>query len=148
MAPIIETIEINRSPDDVFAYLDQLERHSEWQESIISTSDVTTGPVTVGTRATDLRRGPGGMKIRVTYEIVEHDPPRRVRFQGMNGPVRAAGTITVAPIDGGAKSKLTLELDFAGRGIGKLVAPMARRQAVKLVPGDQLRLKKRLEAGA
>jgi uncharacterized protein YndB with AHSA1/START domain len=148
MAPIVETIEISRSPDDVFAYLDQLARHGEWQQSIVSTSDVTSGPVRVGTRATDLRRGPGGMKVRVTYEIVEHDPPRRTRFEGVNGPVRVAGTVTVEPVDGGAKSKVRLELEFVGRGIGKLFAPMARRQAVRLVPGDQQRLKQRLEAGA
>jgi hypothetical protein len=30
----------------------------------------------------------------------------------------------------------------------QLVAPMARRQAKKQVPADQLRLKQRLEAGA
>jgi uncharacterized membrane protein len=148
MAPIVETIEINRSPDDVFAYVDQLERHGEWQQSIVSTSGVTSGPVKVGTRATDVRRGPAGMKISVTYEIVEHNPPLRTRFKGVNGPVRVVGAITIESVENGAKSKVTLELDFAGRGIGKLFAPMARRQAAKLVPGDQQRLKERLEAGA
>jgi hypothetical protein len=39
---------------------------------------------------------------------------------------------------------LTLELDIHGRGIGKLIAPMARRQAKKQVPADQLRLKQHL----
>ena len=148
MAPIIETIEINRSPDEVFTYLDQLDRHGEWQKGIVSTSDVTGGPVAVGTKATDLRRGPGGMKVRVVYEIVEHDPPRRTAFKGVNGPVRVSGAVTVEPVDGGARSKLTLELDFVGHGVGKLFAPMARRQAAKEVPGDQQRLKERLEAGA
>jgi uncharacterized membrane protein len=148
MAPIVASVEINRSPDDVFAYLDQLERHGEWQDAIVRSSDITPGPVGVGTRATDVRRLPGGMKTKVTYEIVEHDPPRRTSFTGVNGPVRVAGAVTVEPVDGGAGSKLTLELDFIGRGIGKLFAPMVRRQAVKQVPGDQQRLKERLEAGA
>ena len=147
MAPVVHSIEINRTPDEVFAYLNQLERHGEWQQAIVSTSGVTSGPVGVGTQATDLRRGPGGMKISVTYEIVEFDPPRRTRFKGVNGPVRVVGAVTVEPVDDGAKSKMTLELDFEGRGIGKLLAPMARRQAAKLVPGDQQRLKERLEAG-
>jgi hypothetical protein len=30
MAPIIESIEINRSPEDVLAYLDDLAKHGEW----------------------------------------------------------------------------------------------------------------------
>jgi uncharacterized membrane protein len=147
MAPIVSVIEVNRSPDDVFAYLDQLERHGEWQPAIVATSGVSSGPVGVGTRATDMRRGPAGTKISVTYEIVEHDPPRRVRFEGVNGAVRPSGTITVEPVDGGAKSSVRLELDFVGRGIGKLLASMARRQAVKVVPSDQQRLKERLEVG-
>jgi len=148
MAPIVESIEIARTAEDVYAYLDQLERHGEWQEAIVSSKTLTDGPVRVGTRATDRRRVPGGMKLNVTYEIVEYDPPRRTRFQVINGPVRPAGTITVEPLAGGTRSRLTLELDFQGRGIGKLLAPMARRQAKQQVPADQLRLKQRLEAGS
>jgi hypothetical protein len=148
MAPIVESIEIARSPAEVFAYLDQLDRHGEWQESIVSTSGVSSGPVGVGTRATDKRRAPGGMKVDATYEIVEYESPRRLRFQVVNGPVRPAGTVTVEALDGGTRSRVTLELAFQGHGIGKLFAPMARRQAVKMLPADQLRLKQRLEAGA
>lgn len=148
MAPIVESIEINRSPDDVFAYLDQLDRHGEWQEAIVSSKSLTDPPVHVGSRATDRRRVPPGITVNVTYEIVEHDPPRLTRFQGVNGPVRVAGTVTVEPLDGGARSKLTLELDFRGRGLGVLAAPMARKQAARQVPSDQQRLKERLEAGA
>jgi uncharacterized membrane protein len=148
VAPIVESIEIARTPEDVYAYIDQLDRHGEWQEAIVSSKKLTDGPVRVGTRATDTRRVPGGMKLNVTYEIVEYDPPRRTRFQVINGPVRPAGTITVEPLAGGTRSRLTLELDFQGHGIGKLLAPMARQQAKKQVPADQLRLKQRLEAGA
>jgi uncharacterized protein YndB with AHSA1/START domain len=148
MAAIINSIDVNRSPAEVFAYLDQLDRHGEWQESIISTKEVTEGPVRVGSRATDQRQVPGGRKMDVTYEIVEYDPPRRLRFEGVSGPVRPNGTLTVDPLDGGARSRVRIELDFRGRGIGKLFAPMARRQAAKQVPADQRRLKERLDAGA
>jgi uncharacterized membrane protein len=148
MAAIVESVEIARTPEDVYAYLDKLDKHGEWQDTIVSTKIDSDGPVRVGTRATDRRRVPGGMKVNTTYEIVEYDPPRRTRFQVINGPVRPAGTITVEPLDDGTRSRLTLELDFQGHGIGKLLAPMARRQAKMQVPADQLRLKQLLEAGA
>jgi hypothetical protein len=48
----------------------------------------------------------------------------------------------------GGHSRVTIELDFKGHGFGKLVAPMARRQARKQVPKDQLSLKERLESAA
>jgi len=147
MAPITESIDIARPPAEVFAYLDQLERHGEWQQEIVSSHVVTGSPIGVGTRASDKRRLPGGMKATVTYEIVEHDPPRRTRFQGVNGPVRVAGVVSIEPLDGGAGSRVTVELDFMGKGIGKLMAPMARKHAAKQVPADQRRLKERLEAG-
>jgi len=147
MAPIVESIEIARPPADVFAYLDQLDRHGEWQQAIVSSHVDSGQPLGVGTRASDKRRMPGGMTTTVTYEIVEHDPPRRTRFQGVNGPVRVAGVVNVESLDGGARSRVTIELDFQGKGIGKLLAPMARMQAAKQVPADQRRLKERLEAG-
>ena len=147
MAPIVESIDIARPPAEIFAYLDQLERHGEWQQAIVSTHLDTSAPIGVGTRASDKRRMPGGMTTTVTYEIVEHDPPRRTRFQGVNGPARVAGVVNIEPLDDGAGSRLSLELDFQGKGIGKLLAPLARMQAAKQVPADQRRLKERLEAG-
>ena len=146
MTKIVNSIEIARSPEDVFAYIDQLERHGEWQSQIVSVQRDTEGPTRVGSRATDVRRVPIG-KQSVTYEITEHDPPRKASFKGVNGPVRPVGTVTVEP-GGEGRSKVTLELDLQGYGLlGMLFAPLARAQARKLVPEDQKRLKERLESG-
>jgi uncharacterized membrane protein len=144
MAPIVESIEINRSPQDVFAYLDDLGKHGEWQEQIVSTHVETDGPTRVGTRATDKRRLPGGTRD-ITYEITEHNPPRKTSFRGVTGPVRPVGTVTVEPLEGGARSKLTLEFDLKGQGIGVLFAPLARANARKDIPKSHQRLKEILE---
>src|ERR1700704_2855209 len=125
---IVESIEIARPPEEVFAYLDQLERHGEWQDEIVSSKLETEGPTRVGSRATDTRRMPGGPRD-ITYEIVEHDPPRKTSFRGPQGRVRAVGTVSVEPLDDGSRSRMTLEFDLEGYGIGKLLAPLARRQA-------------------
>jgi uncharacterized membrane protein len=145
MAPIVETVEIAKSPQEVFAYIDDLSRHGEWQEQIESVEVLTEGPTRVGTRAVDTRRVPGGRR-RVTYEITEHDPPRRAAFRGLDGPIRPVGTVTVEPLDDGARSRVTLELDLVGHGIGKLIAPLVRLDARKRIPQDQARLKERLES--
>jgi uncharacterized membrane protein len=144
---ITDTVEINRRPEEVFAYLDQLDRHGEWQEAIVSVRVESEGPTRVGTRATDTRKVPGGPR-EFTYEITEHDPPRRSSFRGLNGPVRPVGTVTVEPLDGGSRSRVTLEFNLEGHGLGKLIAPLARRDARRSVPKDQQGLKERLEAGA
>ena len=147
MAPITHSIEIDRPPEAVFAYIDRLERHGEWQSTIISTKLETEGPTRVGSRATDKRKVPGRTQD-VTYEITEHDPPRKASFKGTNGPVRPVGTVTVEPA-GDGRSRVTLELDLRGHGfVGPLVAMLARSQARKEVPQSHQRLKERLEGGA
>jgi len=144
---IRESIEIDRRPEEVFAYLDQLDRHGEWQGTIISTRVETEGPTRVGSRAVDRRQVPGGPRD-IPYEVTEHDPPRKVSFRGVEGPVRPVGTVTVEPLDDGSRSRVSLEFDLQGHGIGKLFAPFARRQAAKQIPQDQVKLKERLESGA
>src|SRR6058998_643910 len=84
---IAQSIEIDRRPEDVFAYLDQLDRHGEWQGTIMSTRVETEGPTRVGSRAVDRRKVPGGPRD-IRYEVTEHDPPRKVSFRGVDGPVR------------------------------------------------------------
>jgi uncharacterized protein YndB with AHSA1/START domain len=146
MAAITESVEIARKPDDVFAYLDDLARHGEWQAQIVSVTSVTDGPTRVGSRATEVRRA-GGREFTGTYEITEHDPPRRFAFRGIDGPVRPVGRGTLEPV--GEGTRLTIEIDFEGHGLGgKLMAPLARNHARKEVPKNQQRLKERLESGA
>ena len=147
MGRIVESVEINRRPEDVFAYLDQLDRHKEWDDQIVETQVETEGPTRVGSRATDTRKTPIG-KQKVTYEITEHDPPHRAAFRSISGPVRAVGSVKVEPLDGGTRSRMTLELELKGHGIGILLAPLANMDARKNVPKSQANIKERLESAS
>jgi uncharacterized membrane protein len=144
MAPIVESIEINRKPEDVFAYVDDLGKRAEWQKGIVSVHLDTDGPMRVGTRATDTRRMPGGTR-EITYEITRHDPPRTSSFRTVSGPVRPTGIISVEPLAGGARSKLTLELEIKGHGVGVFFALLARASARKEIPKSHERLREILE---
>ena len=143
---IREHIEVDRRPEEVFAYLDQLDRHGEWQGNIVSTTVETEGPTRVGSRAVNRRKVPGGERD-IRYEVTEHDPPRKVSFRGTDGPVRPVGTVTVDPLDDGSRSRVAIKFDLVGHGLGKLIAPFARRQAAREIPKDQQRLKEKLESG-
>jgi uncharacterized membrane protein len=147
MASIRESVEIARRPEDVFAYIDDLARHGEWQEGIVSAHVDTDGPTRVGSRSTEVRRM-GKREMTMTYEVTEHDPPRTFAFRGIDGAVRVVGKGSVEPVGDGSSSRVTIELDFVGHGFGKLLAPLARSQASKQVPKDQQLLKQRLESGA
>ena len=47
---LTHTVEIARSPEDVFKYLDQLDRHAEWQPQILEVKNISDGPTGVGQR--------------------------------------------------------------------------------------------------
>jgi uncharacterized protein YndB with AHSA1/START domain len=142
---IKHSIEIDRPAEEVFAYLDQVDRHNEWQGQLVSTTVETDGPVRVGTRVVEHRNVPGGARD-FPYDITEHDPPRKISFRGTAGLIRPAGTYTVDPI-GESSSRMSSELDLKGHGIGKLFASLALRQAAKQVPIDQEKFKELLESG-
>ena len=143
---IKHSIVIDRPAGEVFAYLDQLDRHGEWQDSLLSAKVETEGPTRVGTRVVERRKVPGGARD-IPYEITVHEPPRKASFRGTAGPVRPVGTVTVDPV-GESRSRMALELDLEGHGIGKLFAPLARRQAAKEVPASHEKLKQLLESRA
>ncbi len=142
---IKHSVEINRPAGEVFAYLDQVDRHNEWQDQLVSTTIETDRPVRVGTRVVERRNVPGGARD-FPYEITEHDPPRKVSFRGTAGLIRPVGTYTVDPIDE-SSSRMNSELDLDGHGIGKLFAILARRQLAKQVPVDHEKFKELLERG-
>jgi uncharacterized membrane protein len=142
---IKHSIEIDRPAGEVFTYLDQVDRHNEWQGQLVSTTIETDGPVRVGTRVVEHRNVPGGARD-FPYDITEHDPAGKISFRGTAGLIRPAGTYTVDPI-GESSSRVSSELDLKARGIGKLLAILARRQAAKQVPVDLEKFKELLESG-
>ena len=148
MAPIVTSIEIARPPEDVFSYVTDPSRLAEWQESVVSTRVDESGPPGVGPRVTQTRRI-GRREQTMTSEITEITPPTSWAVRGVDGPVRGMVKGTVEPLDDGERSRVTIELDFEGHGIGKLLVPLVvRRQAASQMPTNMRNLKERLESGA
>jgi hypothetical protein len=56
MAAILESIEISRRPEDVFPYVTDPSRLTEWQESVVSVRREDDAPLAVGSRAVVTRR--------------------------------------------------------------------------------------------
>jgi uncharacterized protein YndB with AHSA1/START domain len=145
MAPITTSAEIARPMDDVFAYVTDPSTMPEWQQGAVSGR--MDGPTTrIGSKCTTVRRI-GGREREVTTEITEYDPPQRWADRGIDGPIRAIVAVTVEPLADRSRSRLTIDLDFTGHGLGRLlVALIVRRQAAREMPANMRRLKQRLEA--
>ena len=146
MAPIVATAEISRRPEDVFAYITDPSHLPEWQGSVVRVKTDDTAPAGAGSRVAITRRV-GPREMEMTNEITDLDPPRSWRVRGVDGPVRGNVKGTIEPLDGGARSRVTIELNFEGHGIGKLLLPLfVRRKVEAEMPQNMQRLKERLES--
>ena len=128
------TIDIARTPEEVFAYLTDVANLPEWQS---------------GVKAAELRDGQIlesrsflGREIHTTLDIVTSEPPRLFTLKALDSPVPFTVQHELAPAEGGG-TKLTVvaEGDVPGFASG-LVAQRAKRQFSR----DFARLKEILEA--
>lgn len=140
---IATSVEIARSPEDVFAYITDVSRHPEWQEGLVSADVVTEGALSVGSRLVH-RRKLGPTKVASTSEITAFSPPEVVSFRGIDGPIRADGSQRVERVGDG--SRVSFEMEMRGHGLGMVMLPMARRQADRQVKESHQNLKRILEA--
>ena len=149
MAPIVTSAEIGRPAAEVFAYATDPARFSEWQKGVVDGHmdgpDNGTGTPAVGAKCVTARRI-GGANRPSTAELVHIDPPKTWGVRGIDGPIRAAVDVLVEPVTD-SRSRLTISVDFTGRGIGKILVPlMVRRDARKEMPDNMAALKQRMEA--
>jgi carbon monoxide dehydrogenase subunit G len=144
MTAVVESIEIARRPEAVFSYATDFSHFSDWQAGVVSARLEDGAPLAVGSQAAVTRRV-GGRELSRTEEVVEFAPPRSWTVRGRGGPLTATARGTIKSLAGGERSGLTIGLDFEGRGIGKLLVPLVRRQARKELRRNQRRLKAVLE---
>ena len=145
MAPISTTTEVARPPAEVFAYVTDPSRFVEWQQGVLSGQMDGDGPHRVGDICRTTRQI-GGTERSGTSEITHIDPPKTWGVRGIDGPVRATVDVAVTPLNDGRGSRVTIELDFTGHGIGKLLVPLVvRRSTHTEMPANLDNLKRRLE---
>lgn len=145
MPPIVASVEISRSPADVFAYVTDPTRLSEWQESVVRSKSSETPP-RQGTKA-EVTRRIGRREMTQSAELAELHPPTSWVVRGLDGAVRGDVNGTIEPLEDGARSRVTIELDLQGHGIGKLLVPLVvRRKAQDELPRNMQKLKERLES--
>lgn len=146
MPPIVASTEVERSAAEVFAYATDPARFSEWQKGVVDghVESPDAGPPGPGARCVTTRRI-GGADRQVTSEFSHVDPPRTWGVRGVDGPIRAAVDVVVEPVTD-SWSRLTISVDFAGHGIGKLLVPLfVRPEARKEMPENLAALKRRME---
>ena len=149
MSGFHEEIDVNRTPEDVWAFVTDPSHLPEWQASAIEAEQLDAGPMRVGSRVRVTRHVGRRREMPMTMEVTEFDPPHSWSMRGIDGPVRGRVHGEITPVDDGRRAHLTMDLDFEGHGIGKVLLPLVvRPQVRKEMPRNEQLLKERLERTA
>jgi hypothetical protein len=138
-------VEVDRRPDEVFDYVTDPTRFAESQNGVVAGHTEPGGAPAVGDRCFMTRRIGFSQRV-VTSEVTHVDSPSTWGVRGIDGPIRAIVDVTVEGIDERRRSRVSIDIEFEGHGIGKLIVPLVvRTQAAKEMRGNLGRLKQRLE---
>ena len=135
------TITIERSRHDVFAFLSDLENIPEWNHAIVETRKTSDGPVRVGTTYRQVRSLPS--RSEETLQVTELEPDRRFAVHGGLGPFE--GTLSYEFEEIGGSTRLTNEADLEVRGIKRLAARVVSGRVRDAVAANLGTLKQLLE---
>jgi uncharacterized protein YndB with AHSA1/START domain len=131
------TVEIRRSPAEVFAFLSEGENDRRWRSGVLDIRRKSGhGRGTIYEQGV---KGPFGRRVAADYEITSFEPDRRIGFRALAGPVRPEGSYELTPADGG--TRVTFALRVEPRGLAKLMSPMvARTMRSEVAQLDRLRV--------
>jgi len=144
MISFTNTIHIDRSAAEVFAYLSDLEHTPEWNWAITKTSKITPGPIAVGTRYQQNRSVP--RHATEFLEIAGLDPNRLIEIEGTLAELAARLSYRLEATDKGTEVINRVELEPAGAL--RLIAPVLGSRIKGSVADNLSELKARLEAVA
>jgi carbon monoxide dehydrogenase subunit G len=126
------TIEIARTPEDVFAYLTDVSNLPAWQAGVKSAIR-RDGRI-------EESRSLLGRELHTELEIVEEEQPRLFTLRALNSPVPFTVRHELEPADGGTKLTVIAEGEVPGFAAG-----LMRRRAERQFRKDFERLKRILE---
>ncbi len=124
MARYLTRIESALPQAEAFAYMADFANARLWDPSVSEARRVGEAPVGIGS-AFDLVARFGGRDVRLRYEIVEYDAPRRVVLEAHRPGFVSRDTITVEPAASGSVVDYDATLVFGGAG--RLFDPIMQR---------------------
>jgi carbon monoxide dehydrogenase subunit G len=132
-------IEIERAPEDVYAFISNPENLPKWQEDVLDVRRESD------TEFTEVRTFVG-RRVESTIEVTKAEPGREFAIRAGAGPVRFAVRHLLEPAgEGRTKLRILAESDSPG-GVLKLGGRLLRGTVERRARADFERLKELLES--
>lgn len=145
MIRVNAAVHIQRSPEEVFAYLSNFENNPKWQSGMVSARFTSPGPLGVGSTYSQEARFLGRPVIS-EFEVIEYEPGRKVKITSTSGTFPITVTRFVEP-DGAGGSRVSAVVEGDASRVYRLAQPILRRMVQRSVQGDYGRIKSVLEGG-
>jgi len=140
-----ESIEINRSLQEVFDYVSDVGNYPEWMADALEVRKHTAGPPQQSDRFT-LAIKSVGRRFETPYERSSYEANRRYTDRAVGGPVpNQRWNSTFEEVPGGTRLTRAVEAELGG--LLKVLEPLQKRVAERQLGKDLKTLKDVLEAG-
>ncbi|MBA3630938.1 MAG: SRPBCC family protein [Actinobacteria bacterium] len=150
MAHIARTIEIDRPPEEIFDYITDLDRLTEWATMVKETRDLGERPIKQGTTFSQTVKAAGSVDIDCDWQVKQLERPRHVHYEATapgGGEMQMSQTVTL--LDGG-RSRVEIDLDYEVPGgiLGQIADKLVfEGQNEKEADASLANLKRILEGG-
>lgn len=146
---VVASVEVDRTPAEVFAYLADVARHGEWSPRPLRVEGAAPGaPAAEGTRFTSYGWVPGDADHRNEVEVTQAEAPTRLRLRSTDGPVVCHNDFTVTPHGRGSRVERVMEMPRPAGLVG-FVFPVIVRLVIRPDLAKGLRmLKTRVETAS
>ncbi|MBK8903621.1 MAG: SRPBCC family protein [Anaerolineaceae bacterium] len=136
------SIDINRPPDEVFAFLSDFENNPKWQNGMKVCTWTSKPPLRLGSTYSQ-EASFLGRPIFSHFEVIAYEPGKMVKATSPAGTFPITFTRSVEPHGTGTRVKALIEGDSSG--VFKLAEPLMAPMVRKSIEADYARLKELLE---
>jgi uncharacterized membrane protein len=135
---------ISRPLDEVFAFVADARNRPRWDDSVESEELTSPEPIGVGSTVRTRMRSMGRDYV-LTWEVVEHEPPRHQRIESTSGPFDT--TLVYDLADGPEGTSVRFSVTGRPTGPLRLMQPLIARRTQQNLDNGFARLKEVLERG-
>ena len=136
------SVVINRPVAGVFAFVTEPANHKKWQEGVIESRRLSSGPMGVGSQMAFVRKFLG-RKVETKVEVTGYEPNKMFSAKTISGPLKFEMSQTYEP--NGDGTEFSLGAQGEAGGFFKLAEGMVQKQMQSQLEGDLQRIKKMLE---
>ena len=122
MAHITRSIEIDTSPEEIFDYITDLDRLTEWATIVKETRDLGDRPIQQGTTFSQTVKAAGSVEIDCDWHVKQLERPRHVHYEATapdGGEMQMSQTVTRLD-DGRSKVEIDLDYEVPGGILGQI----------------------------